>query len=80
METLPRETVIWGETTWAEKPVQGKLRHRLRPGGLGLFVGVIAGPHHRPGFDMAETEAESLVPQVDKFFRGVEAGNRQVIF
>ena len=57
-----------------------KLRHRpRRRTGVGLLVCMVAGPHHRSGFDMAETEAQSLVSQICKLIRLVETGDGHVI-
>src|ERR1022692_2807759 len=39
----------------------------------------VTGPHQRSGLDMAETEAQSLFPQIGKLFGLIEAGNRQMI-
>ena len=59
----------------------GKLRHRPRQrSSIGMLVRVIARPHQRTGLDMAETEAQCLVPQVDELFGLIEAGDRQMIF
>ena len=75
-----RVVVFWREILVRKRRCR-KLRHRPRRcSGLGLFVRVIARPHHRTRLDVAETEAQSLVPQIDEFFRLVEAGDGQMIF
>src|ERR1700733_7914770 len=57
-----------------------RLGHHPRRGGrLGLLVRMITGAHHRAGLDMAETEAQSFVPQVAELFRRVEPGDGQVV-
>ena len=57
-----------------------KLRDRPRlRSGIGMFVRVVTGPHQRSGLDMAETEAQSLFPQIGELPRLIEAGNRQVV-
>ena len=65
----------------AGRPVPRNLRHRpRRRGGIGVLVRVITGPYQRSGLNVAETEAESLIPQIGKFFGRVEASNWKVIF
>lgn len=71
---------VFRETRLAGKPVSRKLCHRpRRRSGIGVLVRVVAGPHHRSGFNVAETEAQSLIPQVNKLLRFVEAGDGQMI-
>lgn len=78
MEILPENREV-DDKAWAGRPVRRNLCHR--PGsGISMFVRVIAGPHQRSRFNVAETETQSLVPQVDEFPRRVKAGNRKVIF
>src|ERR1700686_3779250 len=72
--------LIVRKETLAGKFCRRKLRHRPRlRSGIGMFVRVVTGPHQRAGFDMAETEAESLFPQKGELIGLIEAGNRQVI-
>src|SRR5580692_6418612 len=53
--------------------------HPRRTGRLRLLVSVVAGAHHRPRFDVTESEAQSLVFQRLEFFRSVEARDGQMI-
>src|ERR1700722_345510 len=72
--------VTSGTKTLAGKTGRGKLKHRpRRRSGIGLFVRVITRPHHGPGLNMAETEAQSLVSQIREFIGLVETGDGQVI-
>ena len=79
MEILILERVNAADATWAGKPVRGKLSNRPVRRGISVLVRVITRPDQRPCFDMAKTEAQSLVPQIFKFLRLVKAGNRQMI-
>lgn len=80
MGILELGTLILKETMLAGKPVSRKLCHRPRPrSGISMLVRVVAGPHHRSRFNVAETEAQSLVPQVGKLLRLIEASDGQVI-
>ncbi len=45
-----------------------------------LVVRVIARAHHWSRFNVAETKAQSMVSQVNKLLRFVEARDRQMIF
>src|SRR5580704_2464348 len=57
-----------------------RLGHHPRSGcRLGLLVRVIAGAHQRSGLDVAEAEAQRLLPQLAEFLRRVEPGYGQVV-
>lgn len=78
---LTLRTVLVKEEILEGKSLRRKLRHRPRlRSGIGMLVRVITGPHHRSRLDMAETEAQRLVPQIHKFFRLIKARDRQMIF
>ena len=70
-----------GENWLAGTCSRSKLRHRpWQRSGIGVLVGVVAGPYQRSGLDVAEAETQSLLPQIRELCRFIEAGNRQVIF
>src|SRR6266566_9465364 len=78
--TLPTEDENEERTILAGKPGRRKLRHRPRKrSGIGVLMRVITRPNQRTGLDVAETEALSLLPQIQKFFRLIEPGNGQMI-
>ena len=54
---------MFGKWILAGSLGSGKLRHRpWQRSGVGMLVRVVTGPHQRSRVDMAEPEAQRLVP------------------